>query len=403
MNAEKPFDETRSAAIKRMLMNTVAGAPEPDPSRRRRAGLIAGLVAAALILAGGSAAVAFNAGGIFRPAEVTPSSPSPVPTTTPTSPPTPTPTAPAQPAVPGSTIPLGCPDLAEAASGSLTNPSLSSDSFYRVVDAAQEQAGVLHCQWNANGASGFITFDAVADAQAGRADIEGLRAEGATSLGAGETSAWSCEQRDLGCSVSVVDGAYWFTLNLQGRGLTREAAGAALTTAADGILAQLRAHPDPVPAWTPPSNVWNGADCSALSAAPIATILGTPGITGPTPTKYGAVNAIDAYSGDIGCKWYVGSDAQTAPDQPRSIAVDLAPGSAWAWGRRDVTFASLESVAVSGADQAELVCFTSEGTPMCWLDVLADDSWMRVDSEAATLPGDRERYIAVAEAVLAQR
>ena len=120
MNPEKPFDETRSAAIKRMLMNTVAEAPEREPSRRQRAGLIAGLVAAALILAGGSAAVAFNAGGVFRPVEVSPSSPAPAPTTTtPTPTPTPTATPSAQPSVPTSSIPLGCAGLTPAGSGSL--------------------------------------------------------------------------------------------------------------------------------------------------------------------------------------------------------------------------------------------------------------------------------------------
>ncbi len=91
MTDDKPFDEARSAAIKHMLMVGVSRSTDPRATARRRAGLVAALVATALVLAGGSAALAFNAGAIFRPAGIAPTSPTPSPGTPRPNPTSPTP------------------------------------------------------------------------------------------------------------------------------------------------------------------------------------------------------------------------------------------------------------------------------------------------------------------------
>jgi hypothetical protein len=408
MSTDKPFDETRSAAIEQMLMAEVARSADPRRAARRRGGLIAALAAVALVLAGGSAAVAFNAGGIFRPVEVAPTTPSPIPPS-----PRPTPSATRVPvappaSTPNSTIPLSCQDLSAAGALSLSAPSLSSGSgptgdLYRVADTGPMQAGVLHCQWNDSGEGGFVALTATADSAGGASQVASALSDGWMSLGVGAASAWSCDKRAPGCTAIVVDGAYWMELTTQVVGLTADTGKAALAGTAQALVAQLRAHPDPVPAWQHPVTVWDGADCSAWAGAAVGTIVGTPGLSGPTPIAYGATSALNAVGGTIGCRWSVPDQTPASPEQHRSIDVELVPGSAWAWDRRDLLSADVEPMTVAGADAADLVCTSSEGSELCWLDVLADGSWMRVSESGAAITGDRVRFVAVAEAVLALR
>lgn len=411
MTDDKPFDEARSAAIKHMLMVGVSRSTDPRATARRRAGLIAALVATALVLAGGSAALAFNAGAIFHPAEVVPTSPTPSPGTprpNPTSP-TPSPGTPRPDSTrPASTIPLSCQDLTAAGALTLSSPSLSSNSgptgaFNTLAEASRVQAGELTCQWNDADAPRFVVLSALADAQGGRAAVAAALADGWTPLGIGDASAWSCERVTLGCSARIVDGAYWLELSTEARGLTVASGTAALSSTARALVAQLRTHPVADPAWVAPTTVWTGLDCSAWAAAPVPAILGTPGVAGPQPIRYGAASRLDDVGGIIGCWWAVPDQAQTAPDQHRSVDVELVPGSGWAWDQRELWSADAEPMTVRGADKAELICMTSEGRELCMLDVLADGSWMRVSSADTAIPGDRVRLVSIAEAILALR
>ncbi|SEB02838.1 outer membrane protein assembly factor BamB family protein [Leifsonia sp. 21MFCrub1.1] len=89
MTATGPvFDPARSAILREILHETVATAPA-RPSRARFA-LVGGLVAAGVVLAGGTAALALSGALHFGPSEPAPA-PTPSITSTPT--PTPTPTA----------------------------------------------------------------------------------------------------------------------------------------------------------------------------------------------------------------------------------------------------------------------------------------------------------------------
>jgi hypothetical protein len=396
MNPVKPFDERRSAAIKDMLMDTVRTSPQRGAAVRRRGSLVAALVGAALLLAGGSAAVALNAKEIFAPVAPPPASPTTLAPASPSPTPTATTSPPPAPSAPASTIPLGCTDFAPS-DGALSDRT----GFYRVLDAAQLQAGVLSCQWNDFSQNGYLAMDAVADAERGAEDIQHLKTTGWNDLGLGDQSAWSCAVVAPGCTAEAVVGRYWVTVKVERPGLTSETGKAELVAGLSDIVAKLREHPDPAPRWTAPATSWDGRDCSALAGADVAAILGTPGIVGPKPVAVGAVSAIDAYGPLVSCRWSVPDDASTSPDQPRSVDVNVAPGSAWAWDRRELSSADVEDVTVRGAQRAQFVCFPSEGATVCQLDVVTDGSWLRVDSGAASLPGDRERFIAIAEAVIA--
>ncbi|ANF32768.1 hypothetical protein A0130_14840 [Leifsonia xyli] len=91
MTATGPvFDPARSAILRDILHETVATAPA-RPSRTRFA-LLGGLVAAAVLLAGGTAALALSGALHFGPSEPAPA-PAPTPSITPTPAPTSTPTS----------------------------------------------------------------------------------------------------------------------------------------------------------------------------------------------------------------------------------------------------------------------------------------------------------------------
>lgn len=86
------FDPARSAALRDILHETVATAPA-RPSRTRFA-LVGGLVGAAVLLAGGTAALALMGALHFGSPEPVPVPTTPTPSVTPTPTPTPMPTAP---------------------------------------------------------------------------------------------------------------------------------------------------------------------------------------------------------------------------------------------------------------------------------------------------------------------
>ncbi|GAA0428651.1 hypothetical protein [Leifsonia naganoensis] len=116
------FDPARSAALRDILHETVASAPA-RPSRTRFA-LVGGLVGAAVLLAGGTAALALTGALHFGSPEPVPVPTTPTPSITPTPTPTPTPTAPRIEVKSGVVVPHDVDTLAPATRWALDLPGL---------------------------------------------------------------------------------------------------------------------------------------------------------------------------------------------------------------------------------------------------------------------------------------
>jgi len=130
----------------------------------------------------------------------------------------------------------------------------------------------------------------------------------------------------------------------------------------------------------------------------MATILSSPGMTGPNAVKPGSENGILQTQAELyNCRWSVPDDAVTPDGQIRSLDVQLAPGAAWAFENEA---AGGTAVTVTGAEEARMMCQSAEGD-QCWLNVRTDNSWMQLGFSDAITPAQSHLLITAAEAVIA--
>jgi hypothetical protein len=402
MNKQPDFDPARSDAIKSMLMDTVTSGKSSGIASR--AILIISLTVAGVLLATGGTALALSGRLDFSSP---PSAPSPTHTAQTVPTPSPTPSATAVPSqnssTPQSTIPADCAALASQSTMAaiMPDPGLApQEPPYTPKDASLRQTGVLSCYWYSSSVPSYLSLDVASDPSGGYADVTSLRTDGADSLGVGDVSAVTCDTISLGCRVSVVAGQYWFNIDFEGpsdsAGLSR------LADVARGMVTVLNQLPNPRSAWQAPLTSWATAtSCADLrTATPMADVLNSPGMIGPSASIRGSESGIRwAHTEVDACRWSVPDDTTTPAGQIRSITVQVAAGSGWAFHENA---SGGTPVSVSGAQDASLKCQTAEG-PKCWLNVLTDDSWMQLGYGDEFAPDQQSSLIAAAEAILADR
>jgi hypothetical protein len=410
VNEQPAFDRQRSAAIRAMLIETVDAADVRNPRRRTRTILAMVVAVLTAVLASGSIALAVGGQDWFGPfpTSVTPTSAAtPTPSANVTSTPSPAQSPlPIQAAFPQSVIPVGCDGLLPDGTldGTMQNARLGTDSVQPFTPqyASVLQAGVLQCQWSGDfeAGGGLLTAYVSTDSGAGTVAIEDMIAAGAQSLSVGDASALSCSD-GASCEASLVVGDYWVSYTL------RQVDNAVATMEQSGasFVSVLQQQPAPLPAWTPPASPWASAvDCASLTpSTPMAEILGSPELVGPTIPPAGTTPLLvqEADSG-LACRWSV-PDGVIAPEgQIRSLDVQLAPGTGWVEG--DDIFAEAVSTPsdVEGADAAYFRCVQSEGE-LCWLDVFVDNSWMQLGYADYTSTDNLPLLTEAAEAIIATR
>ncbi|HXD25339.1 MAG TPA: hypothetical protein VN609_05370 [Propionibacteriaceae bacterium] len=389
---EKPaFDPERNKAIRQMLVREAANEIPPIRNRTARAAAIISLIVAAALLATGSAAWALTAGPLSNLA----TSPIPSPTATPTQGP--------GFSAPRSTVPLDCAALASTSSIAVLvpdpklYPTLRSGTPQR---AALLQGGVLSCFWGGTTTTSLLSLDAATDSKAGRASILAQRTNGAASLGVGDDSAVTCQKIILGCRGSVVAGPYWVSFDYEGPADSYSSAPDRMAQLVRRMVAQLQQHPIPLSGWIMPSTSWVPiVGCPGLATStPMATILSSPGMTGPNAVKPGSENGILQTQAELyNCRWSVPDDAVTPDGQIRSLDVQLAPGAGWAFENEA---AGGTAVTVTGAEEARMMCQSAEGD-QCWLNVRTDNSWMQLGFSDAITPAQSHLLVTAAEAVIA--
>jgi hypothetical protein len=404
--SEKPtFDPARSGAIKQMLIGEVDRTEATAPWPARRVALVISLILAAVLLAGGGTAFALGLRPFSAPAPTpTQSTPTIQPTSSATRPPTSTPTPVADSGIPGSTIPLDCATLGKAPSfgGLVPNADLSRNpQLFTPQDAGLRQAGVLECQWF-GGSRSYLIADIASDPEAGRADVSKTLNNGGTSLDVGDDSAVSCVGGADICDVSIVVGPYWLAFESTVSQPIDGGIDPAISQVAQQMASELGALPAPLSQWAAPPTSWSSADeCSALSTAtPMSSILNSPGITGPGPVNPGTENGIVQSQPNLyRCRWGVPDGETTSDGQIRNLSVELAPGTEWAFDHRPEEGTP---VVVSGAEEARFTCTSVEvDAPQCWLDVLADHSWMQLGRGDMIYETQKSALVAAAEAILA--
>jgi len=416
MDAEPPTGDDLNRMLVSMKQGVLQRAAETPPARprpwaRRHLGLTLGLVAL-LGIGGAGGAAALLLPSPFEAAPAAVPTGEPEPTTTPSAtatPSTPRPVEPETATVPEPALPLSCGELATRIDlGSFVPRAKEYDpgSYFPSEAASSLQAGVLECHWYPDGneyadySLGVVVSPA---GDRGREWISGLSQSGLPSLGVGDVSAANCDPEfSPTCNTSTVAGEWWIETSAR----STDAGAPAGDPAAHGavvasVVAAIGDTTPPAP-WVAPETSWTDTTCADLARADVAGVADSPLLTGPTETdRSQRTGILRTQSTAVDCSWSVGPDT-TDDSMPLSwTTTTFAPGSGWAFGTRTPAG---EAVTVAGADAASYACLSFEGAA-CTLDLLVDDTWVAVagtyDPGAAPDPADRDRLVAVAEAVLA--
>ncbi|KQO48062.1 hypothetical protein ASG28_11905 [Frigoribacterium sp. Leaf415] len=384
----------------------------PRRKRNRTLGLGLGL-AALLAIGGGSGALAL--GMLPSPfqasAPATPTStPTPTPTVTPTATPRPTPTV-APVVAPVPSAPIDCATLASGVRMDLFIPSPVQGrvGLLRTSDAALLESGVLRCEWgSAEQPYSRVHISVSSDRDSGLTSVDGLRTTGSTRAGVGEASAMICSE--YGCDASFVAGPWWVEFSSSDVDATSdtvstETRAANTIVALSSVASQLDGLSATSP-WTRPGSSWNQVDgCEALAPeAPLSEILGSPRLEGPQTLHRDDLSGIvGAADRSLACFWSTPYLESAPVSEIADVTVSLSPGSGWAVEAVD-SMASLERspVSVAGADEAEYVCVSDEGSA-CSVNVVTDGSWLQVSASDVGETNLQAQLVAAAEAILATR
>ena len=428
MNTEPPAGDDLQkllVAAKQDVLRRAAETPQATPRRaswpRRHIGITFGLVAV-LALGGTTAALA-----AILPAPFHAAAPSASATPTPVAP-TPTPTASASPSpteqpvadtTPTPAVDFGCDALDSAVTipggAGAVVPEPESATEFDAEDASLLQSGVLSCAWKPSGSPSDywgVTVHIAPAGTVGRAAIARMNADGEAPFGLGDASALSCEDspESAGCSTSTVVGPWWFETALGSFDVPRGATTIpdAQRSLVQAIITRLTGL-EPAPAWTAPATSWSAQmSCDDLRGADVAGAIGDPTLLAPQdPLAGGSYPPFhDAEIHVVHCVW-THSDATGQPVQNTDmgdIGVDIAPSAGWAVGTETPPGTP---VTVTGASTALWQCAPlgfdiGEQTPICFLDMVSDGSWVRVTSQATVdTPAHRQLLIRAAEAILA--
>jgi hypothetical protein len=407
MNQNHSFDPGRSAAIRQMLVRTVAqnASPAPRERTRRRFALIVSLAVVAVVLAGGSAAWALG----VRPFPAAPPNPTPAYTPAPTQTPTPTPTPTLAPTpvesfdAPTTRVGIGCAALgADSLASVLPNPELntrvSSPSYLLPSVVAIRETGYEECEWF--GAAHSVDINISTEVVAGRTDIASDHNRGYTSLLVGDVSSQHCATIDAAayyCSISVVVGNYWMTIYYDATNAGHVAVGPSMKQFVATTANRLRAAPLVGRAWVAPATSWSSVStCADLQTSePMSTILGLPGLSGPTAPARKSTNGIYFTApGYIECLWNPTSG-------PVALDVTIDSGARWAY---PLVANGGKPAEVVGADAAESHCYGTEEGYQCQLDVLSDNSWLQLSlngGNTAKAAPQENQLIMAAQAIIA--
>jgi hypothetical protein len=424
MNTEPPTGDDLTRMLVSMKTNVLERATDVPRRRRpgRRFGIAFGLVALiGLGSAGGAVALGlvpspFEGLAQPEPTAVVSAEPAPSPTPT-TAPPEPSAAPSTQPvgSTPQPYVPIDCATLATESSltSLLRAPELGRDDGFVFTprEASLRQNGVLSCSWTSTSETASAEFE-VDIALDGPDSAEGLAAnrQGGGPLEVGDDSAMACRD-GFTCFGTVVVGDYWieagYTQSQTSGGETDDLVGAQL-----GRLADVVRPLEPRLPWVASDAAQRWAvtgDCTTLAlGTPLSTVFTDAGLdevaTEITPDGR---NIIDAtLTADYGCAWEVQAEGV---EYPGSLGVQVAGGARWGYeGVRDYLTSgqgadglSVTDVTVEGAESAFLSCGSSDA--VCYLDVLVDDSWLRVLYDGGSASQQGSRLVEVAENVIAAR
>jgi hypothetical protein len=428
MNTEPPTGDDLTRMLVSMKKNVLERAT--DTTRRRpgrRFGIAFGLVALiGLGSAGGAVAMGFVPSpfeGLAQPepTAVVSTPPAPTPTATPTPEPSAAPSTQPVGGTPEPYLPIDCATLATESSltSLLRAPELAQEEglVFTPREAALRQSGVQTCSWMSSSEAGYAGFevDIGLDDPASVDALGAKREDGAgvgLGLGLGDDSALACGA-SFRCGATVVVGDYWIEAEYE----QSQEFGDDTT---DLVVAQLGRIADvvrPLEARAPwvaaaASQRWVATgDCSTLDlVTPLGTIFGDPSLDGSWfETTPDGRNALVAEASDeYGCQ----SEGTTRAEDDRpiytSVQVHVAAGARWGYERfREYAVAGLgasdgfTTMTVPGAEDGLLQC--AEMSSVCYLDVLVDDSWMRVIYEGPGSAEQAPRLVQVAESIIAAR
>jgi len=389
MTENETFDPVRSAAIRGMLVNTVARDAASPRQRRTRIALITSLAVAAVVLAGGSTAWALG----LRPFPAVAPTPTPTHTAAPVTTPTPTPTAtpttsPVQSLDPPSReIGVGCDDVGTAGriTSVLRSPKRHTTPGVWPELAAQRETGFEGCYWTGSGST-QLSAEVSTDVATGQASIASDLAHGNPSAHLGDVSSQRCEGSR--CIYSVIVGPYWAYIRYSVLTATTKAPPSTLKSFVASTVSELRSHPLTGPLWVSPATSWSSvSSCADVHTSPrMSVVFNDPKLGGPT--YFGRTGVDPVLPKYLACSW------------GGSLNIYLAPGAAWGF---EATKHSLTPATVVGADAAGTSCGSNGDGTFCSLDVLTDNTWLQLDlgSTHASVADQKARLVKAAEAILA--
>ena len=431
MNTEPPTGDDLTRMLVSMKKNVLERAT--DTTRRRpgrRFGIAFGLVALiGLGSAGGAVAMGFVPSpfeGLAQPepTAVVSTPPAPTPTATPTPEPSAAPSTQPVGGTPEPYLPIDCATLATESSltSLLRAPNLLTDDLegpFAPVIAAEDQFGLDDCNWDSTSETAYASFaitSAPRDARASEA-VASDRAEGAVDIGIGDQSTQICTEY-LGCRGTVLVGDYWLDY-YYGQSVDFGEDARALLLAHLERIADVVEPLDPRAPWvaTDAAARWTRTgDCSTISlATPLSVLFSDPAIADGARTPDYERNGrllTAARDSSYYCEWAV--PEATPPTEmsasPPAVTVQIAAGARWGFEAREEYLAGeaasaqgadVTPMTVVGAEDATIFCL--EAGVSCSLDVLVDDSWMRVSYNGQRTIGEKPVLIAVAESIIAAR
>jgi hypothetical protein len=430
MNTEPPTGDDLTRMLVSMKKNVLERAT--DTTRRRpgrRFGIAFGLVALiGLGSAGGAVAMGFVPSpfeGLAQPepTAVVSTPPAPTPTATPTPEPSAAPSTQPVGGTPEPYLPIDCATLATESSltSLLRAPELTigQNTVTSPEVAIDRQSGIEACDWTSLSDTAYASLN-ITSTLGGPSAADAVAAEraaGAVDLGVGDESTQTCEE-GFGCRGTFVVGDFWFEYLYQQSTPIGDDTKALLTAHLNRVADVVEPLEPRLPwAATDEAARWaRTGDCSTIAlATPLSTLFSDPTIDdGPSATDYGSDTPLQASARDsyYSCAWSIPEEppAGETPSFSRPLTVSIAGGARWGFeAHKEYTASALAPgegadvtpVTVAGAEEAVVTCFEQSIT--CNLDVLVDDSWIRVYYNGQRTSGDKPVLIAVAESIIAAR
>ncbi len=312
--------------------------------------------------------------------------------------------APAPIVAPSSRIPLDCTALVDPAAITAVESTLSLSPSQPVSppytrEVMREQAGNLNCDW--------MTPDQRTDSASITVSADGATGykktvfDGKPSLGVGEDSWGYCETNGNFCHASVLDGDYWFTIEIGQITNAQETPTDVLRGLATSVASRLAAAGAPSPAWQAPVTAWSPVvSCTDLgTAVPMADVM-APGPATSTNewNSPGDENDINRWatreSVFYNCAW----QWKAAPVNQDMLIVQIVPGGEWVWPQLEaspgVTSTPLDVPVATAA------AYRCDNSSRCWADAIIDHGWVQITGTSNNIP-DVQNKLAKALTALA--